>query len=50
MKAKNVMKDEILPTVHKDASIKFVINETTRSKLDNVLSVDQNGFGWSFKR
>ena len=43
MKAKNVMKDEILPTVRKDASIKFVINETTRGKLDNVLSVDQNG-------
>jgi len=43
MKAKDVMKDEILPTVRKDASIKFVINETTRGKLDNVLSVDQNG-------
>jgi len=50
MKAKDVMKDEILPTVRKDASIKFVINETTRGKLDNVLSVDQNGFGWNFKR
>lgn len=50
MKAKNVMKDEFLPTVRKDASIKFVINETTRGKLDNVLSVDQNGFGWNFKR
>ena len=50
MKAKDVMKDEILPTVRKDASMKFVINETTLGKLDNVLSVDQNGFGWNFKR
>lgn len=43
VKVKDVMKDENLPIVFQDTSIKFAINEMTHCKLGNVLLVDKKG-------